>query len=38
MVHESVRERQGAVQKTGDLWEEEVINLILSKLKSKTPP
>jgi len=33
MVHNSVRERQGEVQKTGDIWEDEVMNLLLSKLK-----
>ena len=29
MVHDSIRERQGQVQKTGDEWEDEVINHIL---------
>ncbi len=33
MVHESVRLRQGEVQKTGDKWEDEVISIILPKLK-----
>lgn len=32
MVDESVRLRQGAVQKTGDIWEEEVIDILSSKL------
>ena len=33
MVHDSVRERQGQVQETGDLWESEVISLLLPKIK-----
>ena len=33
MVHDSVRERQGQVQETGDLWEDEVIEIILPKIK-----
>jgi len=28
MVHESVKERQGEVQKTGDDWEDEVISIL----------
>ena len=28
MIHESVRKRQGEVQKTGDEWENEVINIL----------
>ena len=28
MVHESVRERQGEVQKTGDEWENEVVSIL----------
>lgn len=34
MVHDSVRERQGQVQKTGDLWENEVIEVLLPKIKN----
>ena len=33
MVHESVRERQGQVQKTGDSWENEVVEIVLPKIK-----
>tara|TARA_Y100000310_G_C20662336_1_gene805455 strand:- start:1492 stop:1653 length:162 start_codon:yes stop_codon:yes gene_type:complete len=33
MVHDSVRERQGQVQRTGDLWESEVIDILLPKIK-----
>ena len=32
MVHDSVRERQGAVQRTGDKWEDEVIEIISPEL------
>ena len=32
MVHESVRIRQGEVQKTGEDWEDEVIGILQSKL------
>ena len=32
MVHESVRARQGEVQKTGEDWEDEVISIISPKL------
>lgn len=28
MVHESVRQRQGEVQKTGENWEDEVLSII----------
>ncbi len=35
MVHESVRERQGIIQKTGDDWEDEVIWLLESQLKKE---
>lgn len=35
MVHDSVRERQGQVQKTGDEWEEEVITILSPILKKK---
>ena len=33
MVHESVRVRQGEVQKTGDKWEDEVISIIMPKVQ-----
>lgn len=33
MVHDSVRIRQGEVQKTGDIWEEEVISILLPLIK-----
>jgi hypothetical protein len=32
MVHESIKERQGEVQKTGDLWEDEVISFLSHEL------
>lgn len=32
MVHESVRARQGEVQKTGEAWEDEVVSIVSSKL------
>jgi len=32
MVHESVKARQGEVQKTGEAWEDEVINIISTPL------
>ncbi len=34
VVHESVRKRQGDVQKTGDSWEDEVIDVMLPKIKA----
>ena len=33
MVHESIRLRQGEVQKTGDVWEDEVMSIISSKIQ-----
>lgn len=33
MVHDSVRERQGQVQKTGGLWEDEVISILVPKIR-----
>ena len=35
MVHESVKARQGEVQKTGDKWEDEVVQIIASELNKQ---
>lgn len=35
MVDDSVKARQGEVQKTGDVWEEEVINIISKRLNER---